>query len=60
MLFPLVLFAVAFLILIVFYGLEAEARRRAVVGVKKPIYYKGAVIDHVRGEDDETRTNAVE
>ena len=32
--------------------LEAEARRRAAVGVEEPVYYQGAVVGHVRKYSD--------
>ncbi len=33
-------------------GLEQEARRRAVVGVDEPVYYKGEVVGYVRKMSD--------
>ena len=32
--------------------LEAEARRRAAVGVEEPVFYKGAVVGHIRKYSD--------
>jgi transposase-like protein len=32
--------------------LEQEARRRAMVGVDEPVFYKGAVVGHVRKHSD--------
>ena len=33
-------------------SLEAEARRRAVLGVSEPVYYKGEVVGHVQKYSD--------
>jgi hypothetical protein len=31
---------------------EDEARRRSVVGTKKPVFYKGAIVGHVQEKSD--------